>query len=416
MLALRAVSHACILALVALVLVGELIGAWSGRVAGPDARRPHGAEPLPAAAVLGVPIVLAPLRIGRPDHMAIAPQLQRPIDLPSAFQAYHALTSGETLGAIAGRYRVSVETLALANDLDRGDALMVGQVLRIPYLSGIPHIVAEGETLELIAARFMVGPEAIMAFGPNHIGADMQMTPGTEIFVPGGIRPLSAEWLGFVGGLEGLARRGPEAVGLVREAMTNLRAGPSIEYPRVARLDAGRRAALRGRHEDWILVEVGAARGWVRQDMLDLAAEQVSALPETTDFPPPPPRWVWPTRGSISSYYGPRWGGFHNGIDIANRPWTPIVAARAGLVVEAGWCRGYGYCVRISHDGGVQTVYGHLIERPLVVVHERVAAGERIGSMGSTYDRAGGGYATGPHLHFTVSVNGRAVNPLRFLP
>jgi murein DD-endopeptidase MepM/ murein hydrolase activator NlpD len=45
-----------------------------------------------------------------------------------------------------------------------------------------------------------------------------------------------------------------------------------------------------------------------------------------------------------------------------------------------------------------------------------VRAGQLIGHMGSTYDRAGGGYSTGVHLHFTILVNGRAVNPLRYLP
>ena len=72
--------------------------------------------------------------------------------------------------------------------------------------------------------------------------------------------------------------------------------------------------------------------------------------------------------------------------------------------------------MRLGHEGGVETIYGHLIARPPVSVGDEVAVGELIGHMGSTYDRAGGGYSTGVHLHFTVLVNGRAVNPLRFLP
>ncbi|MFQ3661657.1 MAG: M23 family metallopeptidase, partial [Chloroflexaceae bacterium] len=49
-------------------------------------------------------------------------------------------------------------------------------------------------------------------------------------------------------------------------------------------------------------------------------------------------------------------------------------------------------------------------------VGEEVSAGQLLGHMGSTYDRRGGGYSTGVHLHFTVLINGRAMNPLRFLP
>ncbi len=92
------------------------------------------------------------------------------------------------------------------------------------------------------------------------------------------------------------------------------------------------------------------------------------------------------------------------------------MAARAGTVVQSGWCSGYGYCVKINHGGGVQTVYGHLIDQPVVRVGEEVAARQLIAYMGSTFDRRGGGFSTGVHLHFEVRVNGRAVNPLPFLP
>jgi murein DD-endopeptidase MepM/ murein hydrolase activator NlpD len=106
----------------------------------------------------------------------------------------------------------------------------------------------------------------------------------------------------------------------------------------------------------------------------------------------------------------------HNGVDIANRKWTPITAARAGTVIEAGWCSGYGYCVRIAHGDGFVTEYGHLAAHPRVRRGQRVGAGTLIGSMGSTYDRRGGGYSTGVHLHFTVKRYGLAINPLKYLP
>jgi murein DD-endopeptidase MepM/ murein hydrolase activator NlpD len=151
-------------------------------------------------------------------------------------------------------------------------------------------------------------------------------------------------------------------------------------------------------------------------DLLSVLPLTLATVPETNDIPAPPPRWVWPARGTITSTFGPRWGGFHNGLDVANAAWTPIYAARAGTVTEAGWCRGYGYCVKIAHDSGLATIYGHLIDQPVVARGDAVAAGELIGSMGSTYDRAGGGYSTGVHLHFTITLNGQAVDPLRFLP
>jgi murein DD-endopeptidase MepM/ murein hydrolase activator NlpD len=72
--------------------------------------------------------------------------------------------------------------------------------------------------------------------------------------------------------------------------------------------------------------------------------------------------------------------------------------------------------VKINHGGGVTTIYGHMLKRPSVSAGEYVEAGDTIGLMGSTYDRAGGGYSTGVHLHFTVKIDGKAVNPMKYLP
>jgi murein DD-endopeptidase MepM/ murein hydrolase activator NlpD len=107
---------------------------------------------------------------------------------------------------------------------------------------------------------------------------------------------------------------------------------------------------------------------------------------------------------------------FHNGIDFANVAGTPIYAARYGRVFEAGWCSGFGYCVRIDHGGGVISIYGHMLKRPVVQVGNIVDMGDLIGLMGSTYDAAGGGFSTGVHLHLTIKINGKYVDPLKYLP
>lgn len=121
--------------------------------------------------------------------------------------------------------------------------------------------------------------------------------------------------------------------------------------------------------------------------------------------------WIWPTKGIFSSGYGWRWGRMHKGIDIANNTGTPIVAARSGQVVSAGWNEGgYGYLVEIRHTDGALSRYAHN-SRILVRAGEQVAQGQVISQMGST------GRSTGPHLHFEILPPGRgAVNPLQFLP
>jgi murein DD-endopeptidase MepM/ murein hydrolase activator NlpD len=365
-------------------------------------------------AELAQPVVLALQPAARQAELldAYAPALV--VDASGAQSTYvalHTVGPDEALSAIAARYNIPVATLVWANDLDRGDALAVGQQLRVPRLAGVPHIVAADDTPEALAARYGVAVEAILFFGPNQLRSDQALPVGRELFIPGGKKPNAALDAGPLAELRAVR------AAVVRESQTNLREGPGTRYARVTQLDAGWRLPVVARHERWFQVELlGQGRAWVREELLDLSAVDLAAIPETDDFPPPPPIWVWPASGSLSSGFGSRWGGFHNGIDLANRAWTPIVAARGGRVIEAGWCRGYGYCVKLAHDGDIVTEYGHLVDMPVVAAGETVDAGQLIGHMGSTYDRSGGGYSTGVHLHFTVKINGQAVNPLTVLP
>lgn len=126
---------------------------------------------------------------------------------------------------------------------------------------------------------------------------------------------------------------------------------------------------------------------------------------------------MWPLRGAITSPFGARWGGFHNGLDIANVMYSPIVAAAAGRVTTVG--KPYlasgdtATVVIIAHGNNFSTLYGHLDDRvhpPIVQVGQYVNAGQVIAYEGMT------GWTTGPHLHFMTIVNGRAVDPLPYLP
>ena len=96
---------------------------------------------------------------------------------------------------------------------------------------------------------------------------------------------------------------------------------------------------------------------------------------------------------------------FHGGTDFKADPGTPVLAAGDGVVVFAGRQGGYGNVIYVDHGGGVVTRYGHL-RRIETKKDAPVTAGERIGQVGST------GRATGPHLHFEVRLDGRAVDPI----
>ena len=99
---------------------------------------------------------------------------------------------------------------------------------------------------------------------------------------------------------------------------------------------------------------------------------------------------------------------FHAGLDMAAFERAPVVATSPGTVVHAGTRSGYGYTVEIDHGHGFKTRYAHL--RDIQVQRgDRVAIGQRIGSMGST------GRSTATHLHYEVWFRGRAVDPVNFL-
>lgn len=120
---------------------------------------------------------------------------------------------------------------------------------------------------------------------------------------------------------------------------------------------------------------------------------------------------IWPAAGDVSSRYGLRWSGsdFHPGIDIANDVGTPVMATADGTVIDSGWnAGGYGYMVDIDHGNGIVTRYAHNSE-VAVQTGAQVKKGQVIAYMGST------GFSTGPHVHYEVLVNGKAVNPDRFL-
>lgn len=349
------------------------------------------------------------------------PELRNPDpSFEPVFIMNHELSEGDVLGELARDYQVSVASIFWSNHLDDGDVLAAGQLLRIPRLSGVPYVIQEGDTLEALAERFQVSTDAITLLRTNGVSKDAPLPVGTEIFIPGGIIQYPEDLLAKFGGEDQIAHLSAVSAGIVRESDTNLRTGPGRDYPRVGYLEAGRRLELLGRYKDWVKLEAGSLGiGWVRGDLIGLTSADLDALPEDTDFPPPPPVWVWPARGTFTSAFGWRsvpFRSFHDGIDIANSAGTYIYAARTGRVIEAGWCSGFGYCVKIDHGDGMSSTYGHMLKQPVVSAGQTVEVGQHIGYMGSTFDRSGGGYSTGVHLHFTVKLNGMAVNPLNYLP
>ncbi len=118
--------------------------------------------------------------------------------------------------------------------------------------------------------------------------------------------------------------------------------------------------------------------------------------------------YIIPTRGVITSRFGTRWGRLHEGIDIGVPVGTAVKAADGGTVIFAGRDGGYGNVIRINHGGNRVTVYAHC-SKLLVKKGTKVFQGQHIANSGNT------GSSTGPHLHFEIRINGRPVNPSKYL-
>ena len=119
---------------------------------------------------------------------------------------------------------------------------------------------------------------------------------------------------------------------------------------------------------------------------------------------------IWPTEGTVSSYYGWRWGEIHQGIDIAAASGTPVWAVSDGNVEFAGWDdSGYGNMLDIRHYDGAITRYAHL-NVLFVKQGDAVTQSQVIAAVGST------GNSTGPHLHFEIHPHGGiAADPIAYL-
>lgn len=119
-------------------------------------------------------------------------------------------------------------------------------------------------------------------------------------------------------------------------------------------------------------------------------------------------KWPVPASKRISSFFGPRHGRHHDGIDIAAKRGTSIIASAGGRVKFSGKMRGYGNVIVLEHANGYHTVYAHN-SRNIVKKGHRVSQGEVIGKVGST------GRSSGPHLHFEIRKNNKVANPGKYI-
>ena len=376
-------------------------------------------------------------------------------------------TGGESIADIAKQTGLKINTLLWANGLaDPAQPLADGTQVRVPPVDGMLHVIHDGDTLESIAARYQVDVSAITGYEPNNVQTTADLVPYRMLMVPGGtmptrdkvvtyivrdgdtlatiaqffgLRPNTILWANSLpnGNLifpgQHLAILPADGVMVtVKDGDTvdslastyNVEAKAIRDYPGNGLGTAG---TLRSGQQ--VMIPGGTPPKPPEPTPTPVPPAPAPApapAPQQASAPAPAPQpssghFIWPTSGTITQYYGPTsltlepaylgYAHFHQGLDIANNMYTPIVAADAGTVTFAGWTTiGYGYAVQIDHGNGLATWYGHMAQMPAVQAGQHVSQGQYIGPMGST------GASTGPHVHFGVLKNGVWDDPIKYLP
>jgi lipoprotein NlpD len=230
--------------------------------------------------------------------------------------------------------------------------------VRLKTRKGVYHEVQTGETLWRICYAYQANMKTVCRF--NRIKDPEHIAVGQEIFIPGAEKVLKVEPV--------VAKATPRDDSNAKEA------APSATRKKPSKATGSKPTRPRS-----------------------------SARPARLSF-------IWPVKGPVTSWFGPRKGRPHDGIDIAAPKGTPVLAAEKGKVIYSDdGISGYGNLVIIQHEGGFHSVYGHNA-RNRVDVDEVVTKRQVIAEVGNT------GRASGYHLHFEIRKNQRAVDPMKYLP
>ncbi|MEW8978075.1 MAG: M23 family metallopeptidase [Symbiobacterium sp.] len=248
----------------------------------------------------------------------------------------------------------------------------------------ITYTVVEGDTIEAIAQRYGVSTETLLYV--NDMYADDILQIGQELKIPTmdalvyEVVPGDTMWGiadAFDADFEEIVAANPDvdADALKPGDIVFVPGGtPPSRRTMVASRGGSRTPSVPGRFDIW--------PAWGRG---------------TTD------EFGWRTHPVTGVWH------LHDGLDIDVDYGTPVAAVAAGTVTYADWLGGYGIAVKIDHGNGIMTMYAHL-SQVAVSPGEWVNEGDLIGYSGST------GNSTGPHLHFTVLVDGEPVDPRGWLP
>ncbi|MEM9087284.1 MAG: peptidoglycan DD-metalloendopeptidase family protein [Cyanobacteria bacterium P01_F01_bin.53] len=398
--------------------------------------------------VVPEPAVSIEIEIENASQDEVSEPVVTALATPAAFSDYQ-VQLGDTLGSIASSLGTTPEALIRSNSLANPDVIFVGSTLRVPSSPAAESTLAKTAT---------VSPEPSAVSSPRTTGERLAYLRSTATRPDAAriledLRSVSPEEALSVGGEQVTEQDvlsvsadesqsvDPYVANLMEEVQEIRSQSVEVSEAEISEVEADTTLLARSERSDDrpSLLSTRGSRSVesdspeVNSDLLAAAplspsayvpAQRSSAgqvvspdmpiLPSADEYLPEAPNhfdgYIWPTQGTVTSGYGWRWGRMHRGVDVAGPVGTPIVAAAAGVVEQAGWnSGGYGNLVEIRHPDGSMTRYAHNNSLN-VSAGQTVRQGQQIAEMGST------GYSTGPHLHFELHQSGGAVNPVAYLP
>jgi len=406
----RFATAACALALALLALV--LFGAAQAQAAGPTRWHTVRADQSVGGIASQYGVAVEELmRLNDLPDASVVRAGQRLLIPERPLLAHHRVGAGETLGSIAKRYGVTVDSIVTRNQIDQPDRIEVGQELTITLA---PDAMNPGDfpigpldSAEITPWPVPQGRTAVLMVTSSRPVTITATFNGQNVpFVSEGLR----HWALL--GMYAMATPGMYAVQLHASPIVTATAGgitASVDLSLPLYVEAGSFATY-----DVVLPPSTGKSALLEPKLVQSEQALVNTIfagrsPDRRwdgrfDFPlPPQDRVITSEFGERRSYNGGPVSGFHEGTDYGTAEGQPVSAAAGGLVVLARTLDVRGNAIIIDHGYGVFTGYWHLSELD-VQVGDTVHAGSRIGLVGTT------GLSTGSHLHWEMRVGGVAVD------
>lgn len=259
--------------------------------------------------------------------------------------AVYTVQKGDSINSIASYFGVSVQTI-MSYNRKSSRMVTVGEVLEVPTVTGVLYTVQKGDTLDRIAKKYGVDADDVSLY--NGLFSGDSLAINDEIFLPG-----------------------------AKEAETPVKKTTKKTTKSSASIANG---------------STKAGRQWANGDTSHLNTSsdilKYSSLPKYSGY------YLLPANGAVRTQ---KMHG-HNGVDLAGKIGTPVMASADGVVRVAksgGYNFGYGNYIIVTHGNGSETVYAHL-SSVNVSPGQSVSRGEQIGKLGNS------GNSTGPHIHFEI--------------